>query len=95
MTSGDCPRSNHADLSTGQMADLPAIRELVDAYADRADRRDAAGQMALFTEATEYLVYGNRDLSIAQHICGGQTSRQCLTISKSTTPLCISMIRAL
>jgi ketosteroid isomerase-like protein len=37
--------------------DRLAIRELVDAYAHCADRRDAAGQMALFTEDTRFLVF--------------------------------------
>jgi ketosteroid isomerase-like protein len=36
---------------------LVAIRELVDAYADCADRRDAEGQKALFTEDTRFVVY--------------------------------------
>ena len=39
------------------MADLVAIRELVDAYAHCADRRDAEGQKALFTEDTHFVVY--------------------------------------
>jgi len=34
-----------------------AIRELVDAYAHCADRRDAEGQKSLFTEDTHFLVY--------------------------------------
>jgi len=38
-------------------ADHLAIRELVDAYAHRADRRDCEGQMALFTEDTRFLVF--------------------------------------
>ena len=41
---------------TGQ-ADRLAIRELVDAYAHCADRRDADGQKALFTEDTHFVVY--------------------------------------
>ena len=40
-----------------QAADRLAIRELVDAYAHCADRRDAAGQMALFTEDTHFVVH--------------------------------------
>ena len=40
-----------------EMADRRAIRALVDAYAHCADRRDAAGQMALFTEDTRFVVY--------------------------------------
>src|SRR5258708_16017581 len=57
MTSVDCPRETYADLSLSQVADRIAIRDLVDAYASCADRRDAAGQMALFTDDTEYDVY--------------------------------------
>jgi ketosteroid isomerase-like protein len=64
-------RSEHADLSIQQVADRLAIRELVDAYAYCADRRDAAGQMALFTEDTEYLVFmDSRDPTPTQTIRG-------------------------
>jgi uncharacterized protein YerC len=49
MTSGDSQPDDHADLSVAQVADRLAIRELVDAYAYCADRRDAAGDVALFT----------------------------------------------
>jgi SnoaL-like domain len=49
--------SPHAPLSDMEAADRLAIRELFDAYAHRADRRDATGQMALFTEDTHFLVY--------------------------------------
>jgi ketosteroid isomerase-like protein len=38
-------------------ADRLAIRELVDTYAHCADRRDADGQKALFTEDTHFVVY--------------------------------------
>ena len=34
-----------------------AIRELVEAYAHCADRRDASGQMSLFTANTHFVVY--------------------------------------
>jgi ketosteroid isomerase-like protein len=47
----------HPTLSPEQAADRLAIRELVDAYAHCADRRDAKGQMALFTEDTRFLVF--------------------------------------
>src|ERR1700757_460677 len=57
MISADSRRGDHADLSVPQLADRLAIRELVDAYAYCADRRDATGQMALFTEDTDFLVY--------------------------------------
>ena len=44
-------------ISPQEAADRLAIRELVDAYAHCADRRDARGQMALFTENTRFLVF--------------------------------------
>src|SRR5579862_1827656 len=47
----------HAAISAQEAADRLAIRELVDAYAHCADRRDAKGQMALFTEDTRFLVF--------------------------------------
>ena len=47
----------HTTISPEQAADRLAIRELFDAYAHCADRRDARGQMALFTEDTRFLVY--------------------------------------
>ena len=47
----------HTTISPQEAADRLAIRELVDAYAHCADRRDAKGQMALFTEDTRFLVF--------------------------------------
>ena len=49
--------SVHTAVSAQEAADRLAIRELVDAYAHCADRRDAKGQMALFTEDTRLLVF--------------------------------------
>ena len=40
-----------------EAADRLAIRELFDAYAHCADRRDADGQKALFTADTRFVVY--------------------------------------
>jgi hypothetical protein len=51
--------SKHASISLLEVADRLAIRELVDAYAHCADRRDAQGQMALFTSDTHFVVYMN------------------------------------
>jgi len=51
--------SKHVTISTTEAADRLAIRELVEAYAHCADRRDAKGQMALFTEGTHFVVYMN------------------------------------
>src|SRR5271166_394570 len=44
-------------ITSEEAADRLAIRELVDAYAHCADRRDARGQMALFTEDTAFHVF--------------------------------------
>jgi len=44
-------------ISPEEAADRLAIRELVEAYSHCADRRDAKGQMALFTENTHFVVY--------------------------------------
>jgi hypothetical protein len=41
--------SQHLTISPGEAADRLAIRELIEAYAPCADRRDASGQMSLFT----------------------------------------------
>jgi hypothetical protein len=51
--------SKHVDISPQEGADRLAIRELVEAYAHCADRRDAQGQMALFTVDTHFVVYMN------------------------------------
>src|SRR5689334_13457391 len=51
--------SEHDRISLEEAADRLAIRELVEAYAHCADRRDAKGQMALFTEDTHFVVYMN------------------------------------
>jgi ketosteroid isomerase-like protein len=45
------------EITPTVQADRLAIRELVDAYAHCADRRDAEGQKALFTEDTHFVVY--------------------------------------
>jgi hypothetical protein len=51
--------SKHDAISPEEAADRLAIRELVEAYAYCADRRDAKGQMALFTADTHFVVYMN------------------------------------
>ena len=50
---------NHATISPSEAADRLAIRELVEAYAHCADRRDAKAQMSLFTADTHLVVYMN------------------------------------
>jgi ketosteroid isomerase-like protein len=51
--------SQHLRISPTEAADRLAIRELVEAYAHCADRRDAKGEMALFTADTHFVVYMN------------------------------------
>ena len=51
--------SQHGPISSQEASDRLAIRELVEAYAHCADRRDAKGQMALFTPDTHFVVYMN------------------------------------
>jgi len=51
--------STHVTISPSEAADRLSIRELVEAYAHCADRRDARGQMALFTADTHFVVYMN------------------------------------
>jgi hypothetical protein len=47
----------HHSISGPEAADRLEIRELVDAYAHCADRRDAKGQMSLFTKDTHFVVF--------------------------------------
>jgi len=51
--------SKHITITPEEAADRLAIRELVEAYAHCADRRDAEGQMSLFTVNTHFVVYMN------------------------------------
>jgi hypothetical protein len=61
--------SKHISISPEEAADRLAIRELVEAYAHCADRRDAKGQMALFTADTHFVVYMNaRDPKPSQEL---------------------------
>ena len=61
--------SKHTTISPSEAADRLAIRELVEAYAHCADRRDAKGQMALFTADTHFVVYMNaRDAKPSQEL---------------------------
>ena len=51
--------SKHSTISPAEAADRLSIRELIEAYAHCADRRDAKGQMSLFTDDTHFVVYMN------------------------------------
>jgi hypothetical protein len=61
--------SQHVAISATEAADRLAIRELIEAYAHCADRRDAKGQMSLFTVDTHFVVYMNtKDKTPAQEL---------------------------
>jgi hypothetical protein len=61
--------SKHLGVSPEEAADRLAIRELVEAYAHCADRRDAKGQMSLFIPDTHFAVYMNaKDLVPSQEL---------------------------
>ena len=49
----------HLAISAEEAADRLAIRELIESYAHCADRRDAKGQMSLFTKDTHFVVFMN------------------------------------
>jgi ketosteroid isomerase-like protein len=49
----------HLAISPEEAANRLAICELVEAYAHCADRRDAKGQMSLFTEDAHFVVFMN------------------------------------
>src|SRR6202046_4177923 len=49
--------SEQTSISPAEAADRLAIRELVEAYAHCADRREAKGQMSLFTADARFVVY--------------------------------------
>jgi hypothetical protein len=50
-------RTDRANVSSAELADRLAIRELFDAYARCADNRDLEGQMSLFVSDVEFLVF--------------------------------------
>jgi hypothetical protein len=62
----------HSDLSPGESADRLAIRELFDGYAHCADRRDAEGQKALFTEDCRFAVYMDGPGTEPTYVLGGR-----------------------
>jgi len=51
--------SKHVSISRQEAADRLSIREVIEAYAHCADRRDAKGQMSLFTADTHFVVFMN------------------------------------
>jgi hypothetical protein len=65
VTDGDCDQ---------QAVDRLAIRELFDAYAHCADRRDAEGQKALFTVDRRFAVYMDGEGTEATYVLEGRES---------------------
>ena len=60
------------DITPIEMADRLAIRQLVDAYAHCADRRDATGQKSLFTEDTHFVVFMDGEGSQPTQVLDGR-----------------------
>ena len=61
--------SKHVAISPSEAADRLAIRELIEAYTHCADRRDAKGQMSLFTPDTHFVVFMNaKDPTLSQEL---------------------------
>src|SRR6266853_1684907 len=66
--------SQHLTIFPAEAADRLAIRELVEAYAHCADRRDAKGQTALYTADTHFVVYMNaKDPTPSQELHSRET----------------------
>ena len=62
----------HTELTAAEAADRLALRELFDAYAHCADRRDAEGQKALFTEDTRFAVYMDGEAGEPTYVLEGR-----------------------
>jgi hypothetical protein len=62
----------HAQLGAAEAADRLALRELFDAYAQCADRRDAEGQKALFIDDSVFAVYMEGDGSEPTYVLNGR-----------------------
>ena len=62
----------HTEVTPSEAADRLAIRELFDAYAHCADRRDAEEQKALFTEDTVLAVYMDGEGSDPTYVLEGR-----------------------
>jgi SnoaL-like domain len=60
------------ELTPAEAADRLALRDLFDAYAHCADRRDAEGQKALFTDDTRFAVYMDGEGSEPTYVLQGR-----------------------
>ena len=87
--------SKHVTISPSEAADRLAIRELVEAYAHCADRRDAKGQMSLFTADTHFVVYMNaKDPTPSQELHSREALAPVFAELNNTTPPRTSWDRA-
>jgi hypothetical protein len=66
--------SVHAEVTSSEAADRLAIRELFDAYAHCADRRDAEGQKALFIDDARFAVYMDGERTEPTYVLNGRES---------------------
>jgi hypothetical protein len=62
----------HSELTPTEIADRLSLRELFDAYAHCADRRDAEGQKGLFTDDAVFAVYMDGEGSEPTYVLHGQ-----------------------
>ena len=62
----------HTEVTPAEAADRLALRELFDAYARCADRRDAEGQKALFTRDTVFAVYMDGEGTEPSYVLDGR-----------------------
>jgi hypothetical protein len=62
----------HTEVTPSEAADRLALRELFDAYAHCADRRDTEGQKALFTADTCFAVYMDGEGSEPTYVLHGR-----------------------
>jgi hypothetical protein len=75
----------HAELTPAEVADRLALRELFDAYAHCAARRDAEGQKALFSDDTVFAVYMESEGSEPTYVLHGREAlTPCSTTSTGT-----------
>jgi SnoaL-like domain len=84
----------HRNIFPEEAADRLALRELVDAYAHCADRRDAKGQMALFTEDARFVVYMDASDIPSQELQGRDALAPALDNLNQMRPQLTSTARA-
>ena len=85
----------HKNISPEEAADRLALRELIDAYAHCADRRDAKSQLALFTDDARFVVYMDAKSDVpSQEFRAAMHSHPSSILSTNTNPQLTSTARA-